>query len=248
LVVGVVPLNAFEYSEIRSFAKQAIKLISRELPEARHIAMTIHGVGTGLDERESFLAQLGGIAEAVSDSEAELYVSIVERDPERAERLRKLLDETWPSSSDQFVSLSSVSRATQEITAGVKSNSKAHVFVAMPFSKDLEDVFIFGIQGPINRAGYLCERVDMLSFTGDILERIKSRIETAALVVADLTGANPNVYLEVGYAWGKNRPTLLLSRKTDDLKFDVRGQRCLVYDSIVDLSKKLQQDLAVLVT
>jgi len=60
LVVGVVPLNAFEYSEIRSFAKQAIKLISRELPEARHIAMTIHGVGTGLDERESFLAQLGG--------------------------------------------------------------------------------------------------------------------------------------------------------------------------------------------
>ena len=118
----------------------------------------------------------------------------------------------------------------------------------MPFSKDLEDVFIFGIQGPINKAGYLCERVDMLSFTGDILERIKSRIETAALVVADLTGANPNVYLEVGYAWGKNRPTLLLSRKTDDLKFDVRGQRCLVYDSIVDLSKKLQQDLAVLVT
>jgi hypothetical protein len=114
----------------------------------------------------------------------------------------------------------------------------------MPFSKELEDVYVFGIQGPVSAAGYLCERVDMASFTGDILDRIKSRIETAALVVADLTGANANVYLEVGYAWGKGRPTLLLVKKGDDLKFDVRGQRRVVYENIVDLSRKLQADLA----
>lgn len=118
----------------------------------------------------------------------------------------------------------------------------------MPFSKDLEDVYVFGIQGPVNTAGYLCERVDMTTFTGDILDRIKSRIETGTLVIADLTGANANVYLEVGYAWGKNRPTLLLAKKEDDLKFDVRGQRCIVYKNIVDLSKKLQVDLAALQT
>ncbi len=86
----------------------------------------------------------------------------------------------------------------------------------MPFKNDLEDVYVFGIQGPINDAGYLCERVDMLSFTGDILERTKSRIQTSSLVVADLTGANLNVYLEVGYAWGKRRPTLLLARTSED--------------------------------
>ena len=58
---------------------------------------------------------------------------------------------------------------------------------------------------------------------GHILDRIKLRIETATLVIADLTGANANVYLEVGYAWGKNRPTLLLAKVGDELKFDVRG-------------------------
>lgn len=73
-------------------------------------------------------------------------------------------------------------------------------YAAMPFNKELQDVYVFGIQGPVNEAGYLCERMDMVSFTGDILARIKSRIETAALVIADLSGANANVYLEVGYA------------------------------------------------
>jgi hypothetical protein len=106
--------------------------------------------------------------------------------------------------------------------------------------------YTFWYQSPVNRAGYLCERVDMLSFTGDILDRIKSRIETSTLVVADLTGANPNVYLEVGYAWGKNRPTLLLAKKSDDLKFDVRGQRCIIYENIVELATKLEKDLATL--
>ena len=110
----------------------------------------------------------------------------------------------------------------------------------MPFAKDMEDVYIFGIQDPVNAAGYLCERVDMATFTGDILERIKSRIDTAALVVADLTGGNPNVYLEVGYAWGKGRSTILLAKQGDNLKFDVRGQRCIIYESIFDLKKNSQ--------
>jgi len=86
----------------------------------------------------------------------------------------------------------------------------------------------------------------MTAFMGDILARIKSRIEAASLVVADLTGSNPNVYLEVGYAWGKDRPTLLLSKKGDELKFDVRGQRCIEYTNITDLERKLKADLAAL--
>ena len=108
----------------------------------------------------------------------------------------------------------------------------------------MEDTYIYGIQGPVNAAGYLFERVDLTTFTGDIIAEIKSRIETASLVIADLTGANPNVYLEVGYAWGRIVPRYLLRR--DPLKFDVQSQRCLIYKSISDLEKKLETDLASL--
>ena len=249
LFVGVVPLIGFDYSEIRAFTTRAIQIVSKELPGAKHIAMTMHGVGYGLDEREAFLAQLGGIMDASSEDIAWQKISIVERNVGRAARLKAVLWEAWPTVSSALASRSKkLDRKVPPITAGSESQNKPQVFVAMPFSKDLEDVFVFGIQGPINDAGYLCERVDMVTFTGDILDRIKTRIETAALVVADLTGANPNVYLEVGYAWGKNRPTLLLVNKTDELKFDVRGQRCLAYENIVDLSKKLRTDLAALKT
>ena len=72
---------------------------------------------------------------------------------------------------------------------------------------------------------------------------MRSRIENAELVIADLTGANPNVYLEVGYAWGKARPTVLVINKSDELRFDVHGQRCLRYQSIKHLENQLSNEL-----
>jgi hypothetical protein len=237
LFVGVVDLFKFDYAQIRAFSKRAVEITAKELPRASHIAMTIHGVGSGLDEREAFLAQIGGILDAANSHGAIKRISIVEINAMRARRLRTILRETFQRSDDD----PTTTRKTEAtpIDAGIESESKRHVFVAMPFAKEYEDTYVFGIQSPIHSIGLLCERVDMVVFTGDILERVKTRIDTASLVVADLTGANANVYLEVGYARGRGRPTLLVARSGNELKFDVRGQRCIIYDNIVDLAKKL---------
>ncbi len=88
------------------------------------------------------------------------------------------------------------------------------------------------------------ERVDQLSFDGLIIQRIRERIETAKVVIADLSTANPNVYLEVGYAWGRNKPTILLVRDVSELRFDVQGYRCLIYRSIRELEALLSAELA----
>jgi len=113
----------------------------------------------------------------------------------------------------------------------------------MPFSSDMEDVFYYGIQNAVRELGYICERVDQEAFTGDILDQVRSRIENAEIVIADLTGANPNVYLEIGYAWGKSRPTVLVINKADKPGFDVQGQRCLRYQNIKDLETRLTNEL-----
>jgi hypothetical protein len=131
---------------------------------------------------------------------------------------------------------------------GYDSKQKPHIFVAMPFADEAGDLFHYGIQTSISSCSYLCERIDQIPSVGDILAKIKDRIKTAAFVVAELTGANPNVYLEVGYAWGLGVPTILLIHKDKiaDLRFDVAGQRCITYSSIHDLEVKLTTELSAL--
>jgi nucleoside 2-deoxyribosyltransferase len=75
------------------------------------------------------------------------------------------------------------------------------------------------------------------------MDFVKERIATSDFVIADLTTANPNVYLEVGYAWGLKKKTVLLIKDPKELKFDIRGQRCLPYTSIKDLENKLKNEL-----
>lgn len=250
LFVGVPELYKFDYKQIREFAVSSMKILSSELPGTQHAAMTMHGVGRGLDERESFLSQIAGLVESFQSDAVPQFlerVTIIEKDPKRAERLRGILKENLPS---KFVGETSgakrsvLSKPVKD--AGVKSSAKPYVFVAMAFGEEMEDIYIFGIQEPANKAGFLCERIDMTVFTGDILSRIKSRIDTADLVIADVTGGNANVYLEVGYAWGKGRPTLLVAKKGEELKFDLQSQRCIIYKSINDLAKNLQNDLSTL--
>jgi len=120
---------------------------------------------------------------------------------------------------------------------------RRHVFVAMPFAIEMEDVYYYGIERAIDANGFDSMRVDKSAFTGDILETIKSAIQNAAAAVVELTGSNPNVHLELGYAWGKSIPTILLIKEGGDLCFDVRGQKCLTYRTIQDLERSLTKEL-----
>ena len=113
----------------------------------------------------------------------------------------------------------------------------------MPFSKELDDIYHYGIETAARRLGILCERVDKSIFTGDVVARIMKSIKSSVLVIADLSKANPNVYLEVGYAWGCGAQTILIIENANDLKFDVQGQRCLVYDSIHGLEQMLMEEM-----
>lgn len=120
------------------------------------------------------------------------------------------------------------------------------MFVAMPFNTDMNDVFYYGIEAPVHASGLLCERMDHISFTGEIMDWMKRKIETAALIIAEMSGANPNVYLEVGFAWGKGRPTLLLARNGVSLEFDAKGHRCIFYTGIKDLEDKIKREMVEL--
>jgi len=251
LFVGVGPLREFGYKEIRAFGRKVLESLAGEAPTAQHIALTIHGPGYGLDETESFEAELAGLLEAINSGDFPISlkrITVVESNAGRSRRLAALLSQLLPSGhtiSDSETGQRSPKVGTSERlrSVGYDSQSKPHVFVAMPFAEEMEDVFHYGIQGAVNAAGFLCERADLSTFTGDVVEWVKKRISTATFVIADLSNANPNVYLEVGYAWGCGRPTILLAKDASELKFDVKGQRCLTYKKITDLESSLRAEL-----
>jgi hypothetical protein len=256
LFIGVDPLREFEYEGIRGFGRKVLTALAGNAFDIHHLALTVHGPGYGLDEREAFCSLISGVLDAIAsfDFPRSLEkISIIERNPGRANRFNGLLQDLIPSGSIALDSKMRIvdldgERAETFRAVGYESSKKPHVFVAMPFALDMEDVYHYGIQNAVNESGYLCERADLSSFTGDVLKWIKERISTADLVIADLSNANPNVYLEVGFAWGKGKPTVLLVCDTIHLKFDVQGQRCLAYKSIRDLEKMLKLELQHLPT
>lgn len=252
MFVGTPRLSNFGYKEIREFAQHTLIYLNQSENEFSEIAVTVHGVGYGLDEEEAFSSQLAGFVDGITKGRYPLSlrkITIIESNPRRAAILKILLDKTLPEGiirSDSAAFYQGIEDTSKEILseAGYSSDTKAHVFVAMPYKDEMEDIWDYGIKPVIKSAGYICERADLSSYTGDVMQWVRSRIKTADIVVADLTGSNPNVYLEVGYAWGVDVPTILLCNEAEELKFDVRGQRCLVYGRIKDLEKKLISELA----
>ncbi|MBN1874420.1 MAG: hypothetical protein JXA33_09325 [Anaerolineae bacterium] len=97
LFVGVENLGGFGCPQIRDFAESALSIAAQEAPEAIHLAMTIHGVGYGMDEREVFTAQLSGLLAAIRKQaypQRLEQITIVEHNQERALRLQQILNES----------------------------------------------------------------------------------------------------------------------------------------------------------
>lgn len=254
LVIGVVQLYDFGYKDIRRFARSALQILSKRREVIEHICFTLHGAEYGLDELEAFEAEVAGLIDGITTAEIPIplkKITIVEIDKRRAMNLASALEGLLPRGYVEVDLTNYLNDLGEEASekfrgAGYSSANKPHVFVAMPFKEDMEDVYHYGILNAAKEAGFLCERADLTSFTGDVMEWVKKRLKSASLVIADLTTANSNVYLEVGYAWGVGVPTVLVVQKTDDLKFDIRGQRCIVYNRIKELEDKLKQELSLL--
>jgi len=256
LFLGVEPIYTFDYRSIHRFAMRAVAMASEVVPPVREISMTMHGIGFGLDEVEAFSAQIAGIVAALSSGHhpASLRaIKILELNQGRVDRMTQvlaaLLDPAEQARGNTMADSRPADGGRQPHRLGSAAydpGAQPHAFVAMPFAASYEDIFYYGIAPPIRGAGLLCERIDQFTFTGDVVERMRERIASSAVVVADLSNANPNVYLEVGYAWGVKVPCVLICDKKTDLKFDLRGQRCLFYGSIMELEKTLSAELTAL--
>ena len=117
-------------------------------------------------------------------------------------------------------------------------------FVLMPFKADLDELYARTIKPTIERGGTLrCLRADEIYGPRPIMADIWKSIRQSKLVVAELTGRNPNVFYELGLAHAIQKPVILLSQNFSDVPFDLRHVRVIIYSNTEQGRKELQVKL-----
>jgi hypothetical protein len=104
-------------------------------------------------------------------------------------------------------------------------------FVMMPFSADFDDVYstIKAAVAAVD-SGVRTVKLDEVLAAGRISDDLVHHLTESTLCVADVTGANPNVMWEVGFAAALKKPLIALNQRDGRLPFDISDVRTLTYD------------------
>jgi len=117
-------------------------------------------------------------------------------------------------------------------------------FVLMPFSPDFDALYENALRPAVEEIqGLSCLRADEIYGPRPIMTDIWRSIQKAALLIADLTGRNPNVLYELGLAHAQHKPVVLITQDIADVPFDLRAIRCLVYSNTRPGRTVLQEHL-----
>ncbi|MEA2175774.1 MAG: hypothetical protein QOD00_3366 [Blastocatellia bacterium] len=103
-------------------------------------------------------------------------------------------------------------------------------FVLMPFQERFFCVYEEAILPALNSAGLRGIHAGEIFDNREIIEDIWESICTARLIIADVTGRNPNVFYELGVCHTLGKEVIVLTQNCNDVPFDIRHRRFLEYD------------------
>jgi nucleoside 2-deoxyribosyltransferase len=122
-------------------------------------------------------------------------------------------------------------------------------FVMMPFSKRFDEVYRLLIAPVATNNGLTVLRADEMAGPGFIMEQIRTAVQQSRLCIADLTGSNPNVLFEAGYAQAAGKPLVLMAEEGSQLPFDIAHQRVILYGTDFEAAKvSLQRAISVVLS
>ena len=116
-----------------------------------------------------------------------------------------------------------------------------------------DQVLEFIVRAAVSPLGFNAIRADEIAEPGIITSQVLERIVESPLVIADLTGHNPNVFYELAIRHAIRKPFVQIIRKGETIPFDVATARTVRYgldlrgaadaaDDITHQVKSLQAD------
>ena len=140
---------------------------------------------------------------------------------------KRVLDVTYSSTTPPEVSDENLKKLSKKVTVQATDTC----FVVQPFAAPLGDYYTTIYEPAIAKAGLKAVRADAEIFgTGKIIDQIWDGINTARVLVAELTTRNANVFYELGLAHALRKPVILVSSNKEDVPFDIGHVRVIYYD------------------
>jgi hypothetical protein len=136
-------------------------------------------------------------------------------------------------------------------------SAKKNCFIISPIGEDASDVrkradqVLKHILTPAAQAcGYDPVRADKISEPGMITSQVIQHIVDDPLVIADLTGMNPNVFYELAIRHAIRKPLVQIVNKGEKIPFDVAGMRTIPVDhhdldSVEEAKLEIQKQIKV---
>jgi hypothetical protein len=116
-------------------------------------------------------------------------------------------------------------------------------FVLIPFHEPFSSIFKDHIKPTLTKQGLTVMRADDIFKSTPIIEDIWEYINKARLIVADVTGKNPNVFYELGIAHTLGKEVIILTQRKEDIPFDLQHLRYFAYADNLEGWKDLERKL-----
>lgn len=138
---------------------------------------------------------------------------------------------------------------------GKRSEDMRKCFVVCPIGEEGTEIRInsdkllkYVIAPVCELCGFEAERIDKRNDANSITQSIIEALDNADLVIADITGHNPNVFYEMGYRARTKKPMIHLRRKGENLPFDITAIRTFEYDltdldSVEEIKDRLKKTI-----
>ena len=163
-------------------------------------------------------------------------------DPEILPRSKNILNHA-PANEVDFTKLG-VKPRFNKLKFKLKNN---YIFYLCPFQDPFDAIYRDHIRPTANSMGFTIDRADEIYGTQPIIEDIWEAINCAEIIIADVSGRNPNVMYEIGMAHTIGKPVVIITQSIDDVPFDLRHHRCIVYSytppGCRDLQSKIEGTL-----
>lgn len=109
-------------------------------------------------------------------------------------------------------------------------------FVIMPFENEIaDDIYKLSTKPICEEFGLDVQRADEIFTANPILDDIQSAIREAVVIIADISGKNPNVFYELGISHLlKQSQTIMITQdEFDQIPFDVSHFRIINYKNTI---------------